>query len=147
MPAIQSSYGTMTGARLGQIAEFYHAEVQASRTVEDVAGIGFGLACYQGVADAGVTKTPNAKFVGISIRTQGTNANLADIWGQGDDLRLMTKGVIWVTAGATVVAGDPVYVAAANGAFTNVSTANVLVVGARFDSGAASGALVKVRLG
>ena len=41
-----------------------------TRTVEDAAGIAFGIACFRGVGDHGVTATPAAgKFMGIAVES------------------------------------------------------------------------------
>lgn len=115
---------------------------------EDEAGMGFGLAVFQGVADSGVTKTASDKFVGItpidiSLVHKGTDV---DKYKKGENAAAQRGGVIWVTNGAApVVKGDPVYVTPA-GAFTNVHNGNTNFRAGRsfFDSSAAAGALVRV---
>lgn len=118
--------------------------------IEDAAGCGFGLPVFQGVKDNGVTKTPSAKFVGITpiditLVHKGTDL---DKYKQGENATAKRGGVIWVTNGAAVVAkGDPVYITPA-GAYTNVEAAGANFAAGRsvFDSSAAAGALVRVEI-
>jgi hypothetical protein len=122
-----------------------------SRICEDVAGIGFGIALWQGVNDNGVTATPGAtsnKFRGVSIRNVSLEPTANDTYLQGGSIGCMIEDVIWVIAGANIAAGDPAYCNATTGAFTNSSAAGAIAIprGAIFDSTAATGALVKLRL-
>ena len=118
-----------------------------SRTIEDAAGVAFGKAVFRGAGDHGATATPTAgKLLGIS-RDHETLAlipgNTADVFPQLATVPIVTQGVIWVTAAATVAPGDQAYVTSA-GAFTNVSTSNTILPGWTFDTTAASGSLVKL---
>jgi len=120
-----------------------------SRTVEDAAGIAFGKAAFRGATDRGCTATPAAgKFMGITIADAGVVPTLdqttADIYQQYATAGLLNEGVIFVTAGAAVAAGDQAYVTSA-GAITNVSSSNTLIP-AKFDEAAASGAIVRLRV-
>lgn len=118
-----------------------------SRTIEDAAGVAFGKAIFRGTGDHGCTATPTAgKLYGIS-RDHETLAllpgNTADVYPQTATVPIVTMGVIWVTAGATVAQGDQAYVTSA-GAFTNSASGNVILPGWFFDTAAASGSLVKL---
>lgn len=121
-----------------------------SRIVEDVAGIGFGKAVFQGAKDNGVTATPSAKFRGITAADPTLVHKGADVdkYVKGENAGVRCGGTIWVTAGAAVVAGDPVYVTPA-GAFTNVDNAgaNFRADKAIYDTSAANAALVRISLG
>lgn len=147
MPAIQSSVTErMRKAVAGQRATMIPATM-ISRTVESAAGLAFGVAAARGANDNGckVWETGNT-FLGITIRERSINPDTqADKFAQYEAARIMTKGDVWVVAGAAVADGEPVYLVAATGAFTNVSSGNIAINGI-FDSTAASGALVKVRL-
>jgi hypothetical protein len=118
-----------------------------SRTCEDAAGIAFGKAVFQGAGDHGVTATPTAgQLMGISIAHEALGllaGQAADVYPQYASVPAMTMGVIIVTASVAVVKRDQAYVTSA-GAFTNVSTSNVILPGWFFDTTAASGALVKL---
>jgi hypothetical protein len=61
----------------------------------------------------------------------------------------MTKGVIWVTAGATVAAGAAVYMVVGTGQagnFTSSAASNLIIPNAIFESSGTVGALVRIRL-
>lgn len=122
--------------------------VLISRQVE-TAAIGFGRAVKQGTADRGVVAASAAadKYRGITVRDQsvldGSDFNV------GEDALIMTKGVIWVTAYDTVVAGAPVYVAVTNSSykFTDTATTNLAIPNAVFEDSGAADELVRIRLG
>lgn len=151
MPAVQTVYSdNQPRAVQGAQATMVPATI-ISRTVEASGGIGFGVAVAQGTADKGIVAfgTGAAKFVGITMldrSARGTSSN-ADAFAHRESARVMTKGDIWVQASVAVAAGDPVYLVAADGKFTNVSTSNTLVPNARFDtSTTAADQLAVVRL-
>lgn len=91
----------------------------------------------------------SARFRGITIAditlVQQTLA-ATDKYQQYGNAGLLVKGVIWVTAGASVTVAQPVYAVPGTGVFTNVAAGNIAIPDAYFDSTAASAALVKVRL-
>ena len=149
MPTVQNTYTTQSAARAGMIANMEEAINLISRTVETAAGIAFGKIVQRGADDDGCKAIGDGsatKYLGITVRTASRDANNPDLFAQYESARIATKGVVWVTAGASVAAGDPVYYTSA-GVITNASSGNTLVPNAAFDSTAASGDLVKVRLG
>ena len=119
-----------------------------SRTVEDAAGIAFGIACFQGATDHGVTATPSATaFMGIALADSGIVAlpgAVVDTYKQYDSAGLLNEGVIFVTPSVNVAKRDPVYVTGA-GVYTNVSTGNTLIP-ATFDETATAGSPVRIRV-
>lgn len=148
--ATQTSYSeTLRPGVPGQIANMIPATL-ISRTVEDAAGVGFGLAVTQGADDYGCSAfgTGDTAILGITVRDRSLDANNPDEFGEGDSARVMTKGAVWVTASVAVNAGDPVYVIPATGAFakTNASSA-VQIAGARWDTSTTGAGLAIVRLG
>lgn len=149
--AVQTVYpSTMPAAVAGAKATEIPATI-ISRTVVDTGSIGFGIAVAQGDEDKTVKPfgTGSTKFVGITLLDRSANGISAnkDSFAEGDSARVMTIGDIWVKASVAVSAGDPVYLVAASGAFTNVSTGNTLVPNARFDtSTTAANQLAVVRL-
>lgn len=148
MPAVQSTYSTQSAARDGMLADMQEGYNAFSRTVETAAGLAFGKPVQRGAADGGCKAIGDGSattFLGVSLRTQSRDANNGDIFAQREDARIADKGVIWVTVGANVAAGDPVYYTTA-GVWTNASSGNVLVANAVWDSTAASGARAKLRL-
>lgn len=145
---IQSTYATdYTRGFAGMVANG-EASNRISRTVEDAAGIAFGKAAFRGAADHGATGTPAAgKFLGIVIADAGVaplTTATADIMPQYSTAGLLNEGVIFVTAGEAVVAGDQAYVTA-GGVINKTLTSNTLIP-AKFDETAASGAIVRLRV-
>lgn len=145
--AIQTSYQETTSAAFeGQIATQIPATL-ISRVVEPSAGLGFGVAVKQGTADNEADAFDGSGDVmGITVRERSLDANDPDKFAQYDNARIMTKGAAWVTASVAVDAGDDVYVTSA-GAFTNVSSGNTQISGAKFDTSTTGEALAIVRLG
>ena len=145
--AVQTNYPSNQPAA---VAGAQATEIPAtiiSRTVETAAGIGFGKPVAQGAADKSVVAYAGSGFVGITLLDRsatGVSGN-PDAFPQYASARVITKGDVWVVAGAAVTAGQPVYLTAA-GVFTNVATDNAAIAGARWDTSAASGALAVVRL-
>src|SRR5690606_33541782 len=124
--AVQTTYSdTIRAGVPGQIVSTEPATL-ISRTVEDAAGIGFGVAVAQGTADKGCKAfgSGDTAILGITVRERSIDASDADEFGQYVDARVMTKGVVWVTASVAVNAGDPVYVVPATGAFANTSASS-----------------------
>lgn len=152
MPAVQTNYtATLSPGVVGAQATMLPATI-ISRTVEPANGLAFGVAVAQGTTDKGVVAFGGAanKFVGITMldRSAVGTAAAPDSFAQGASARVMTIGDIWVQASVQVAAGDPVYLVAATGLFTNVSTSNVAVPNARFDtSTTGDNQLAVVRLG
>jgi hypothetical protein len=146
MPAVQTTYGTVHSPAVeGMVANMEDHNV-ITRVLESAAGIGFGKIAMRGTVDGTIKVSAAASdYLGITVldTTQAQDSFL-----QYANVPVMTKGVIWVTAGATVVQGDPVYYVPATGVLTNVDGggANTLVPNATWDSSAASGALAKLRL-
>lgn len=140
--AIQTVYNeTLDAGRLGAIADLTDKTLLSR--VAEVGAIGFGLPVVQGADDKGAhkAKTGDTKIFGICVRERST---INDNFAVGDNMRVMTKGCIWVTASVAVSAGDPVTVVVATAAFSN--TGGVAMSGAVYESSAGIGELVKVRL-
>ena len=145
--AVQTSYTATHAAALEGMEGDTDASGthNVSRTCE--ATVGYGKAVSQGAGDHGVVPFASAvtKFLGVTVRDQAVDPTSPNGFRQYDTAPVKRRGTIWVVVSAPVAAGDPVYLTAA-GAFTNISTSNTLVTGARFDTTAASGALALLRL-
>ena len=117
MPAIQTTYNsTHPAAYEGMVADIVPATI-ISRTVENAA-LGFGKVAVQG-AGAQATRAPTTgvtNFIGITVRDQAADPNLASQYAIGATAALLTYGAIWVLAGETVAEGDPVYFVPLTGA-------------------------------
>jgi len=131
----------------GQIA---NGELQnrITRTCEDVAGIAFGRAVFQGTGDHGCTATPSAALsLGVAIVDHGNvrkSGDTADVYARYENVPIMERGVVWVLNGAApVVRNESVYVTPA-GAYTNVASGNVQLDGWKFQHSAAAGAMVRI---
>ena len=126
----------------GSIATTENRDVK-SRTVEDAAGIAFGLAVAQGANDKGVraVKTGDTKFVGITALDLSSRDDAKFL--QHESARVLKKGVIWVEVTEAVKAGDDVAVDLATGKF-NKSGAKY--PNARFETSAVAGKLAQVEL-
>lgn len=138
----------------GQVADLGLHDI-ISRTVEDVAGIGFGKPVKQGVQPRGVTATVTGTLdiIGITVRNVATanDGTNIDLHPQYDGVGIMRKGVIWarVTDAGGVVAGDPVWMARATGLFSNAdlgSGGSIRLAGARWESPAANNGLARMRV-
>ena len=93
-----------------------------------------------------ITVSGGGVYVGVTVRDQSIDVASVDAYPVGANAAVLLKGTIWVTVGATVVAGDPAYFVPATGVITNVAAGNISIPNARFETGASSGALAKLRL-
>ena len=126
----------------GSIATTENCDIK-SRTVEDAAGIAFGLAVAQGANDKGIraVKAGDTKFVGITALDLSSRDDGKFL--QFESARILKKGVIWVQVTETVNAGDDVAVDLATGKF-NKSGAKY--PNARFETSGVAGGLAQVEL-
>lgn len=93
------------------------------------------------------TFTANADFLGLAILhpTVPPDLTAPDAYPQYYTGAFMTMGVMFVTAGATVADGDPVYWNPATGRYTN-NSAHVRIPSCVFDTSGVNGDLVEVAL-
>lgn len=126
----------------GSIATTENCDIK-SRTVEDAAGIAFGLAVAQGANDKGIraVKAGDTKFVGITALDLSSRYDGKFL--QCESARILKKGVIWVEVTEDVKAGDDVAVDLATGKF-NKSGAKY--PNARFETSGVAGGLAQVEL-
>lgn len=147
MAVVQNTYtDTIAAGHAGMIANGETSN-RITRTIQDVAGIGFGRAAFQGPGDHDCTATPTAgQLLGITIAHEALGllpGQTPDIYARYENVPILTLGSILVIAGANVADREQAYVTPA-GAFTNVPTSNVILPDWFFDTTAASGALVKL---
>lgn len=126
----------------GSIATTENRDIK-SRTVEDAAGIAFGLAVAQGANDKGIraVKAGDTKFVGITALDISSRDDAKFV--QYESARILKKGVIWVEVTEDVKAGDDVAVDLATGKF-NKSGAKY--PNARFETSGVAGGLAQIEL-
>ncbi len=130
----------MSEAFAGMIAEGQPSRDISSRKVE-TAEVAFGLAVGLGAADESC-KLSGAGFEGITVADKSREA---DKYAVGEVAGLMREGTIWVTASTNVAPSDPVTFTAATGVIgAGLATA---IDGAKFETTASAGDLVKVYLG
>jgi hypothetical protein len=97
-----------------------------SKTVETVAGIGFGLVVSQGAREDGIVVGGAANPIGLTMRDvtlarspiDPLSSVLApiDVYPQWSNAAIRSRGHIWVLATATVNPGDTLFYNAATGA-------------------------------
>ena len=94
-----------------------------------------------------VTYTANAEFVGLAALTGAVpaNASTPDAYPQYFTGAFMTQGQMFVIAGDTVGAGDPVYWDPSDKRYTATST-HIRIPGATFDTGGVDGGIVEISL-
>lgn len=145
---VQSTYPSTPAIGFAGMVKNGEKSNRISRTVEDAAGMAFGVAAFRGSGDHGCTGTPAAnKFLGIVMADVGQVpglGNTADTLAQYTTATLLNEGVIFVQGSLAVNQGDQVYVTA-GGAFTNVSTSNTLIP-ARFDATLTGAGIVPIRV-
>lgn len=142
--SVQTNYADNIPAGYAGAIANEEPRVLISRNVEDAAGIAFGLAVMQGVADKGCVVSDGSAFLGVTVRDQSVDPATPNLFAEDEEARIMTKGVIWVENSGGVAAGDRVE-ALADGALG--STTGAGISGARWDTTAADGVLAQLRLG
>lgn len=149
MAFVQSTYSeNIAIAVAGMLADADHSV--DTRVCETAAGIGFGVACGQGTANNGVRLGAAAAtgFVGISVRDKTLVNSEGDEYQQYNNVGVMTRGDIWVTVGADVVAGNDVTFVASTGVLSTAtaSGSQFTIAGARWMTSATAGKLALLRL-
>lgn len=144
MPAIQTTYAT-THARWveGMVLNMEPSTI-VTRLAEDAEGIGFGKVAVKGTADNQVVDSEaTVPFVGIAV-LDPTRPN--GKYEQYDNVAVMKKGVIVVSASEAVAVGDPVYYTPATGVLSKTSTSNTLIAGATWETSTSGAGLAALRL-
>jgi len=141
---VQDFIGTYTSqTRLG-----YAGMIAESQMVRDVASkvvttalIPFGRAVGAGATD-GTVRLGGTGFEGITVADK---TRAADQYAVGEMAGVLRKGTIWVVASTNVGPADPVTFTAATGVIgAGLATT---IAGAKFETTATAGNLVRVYLG
>lgn len=148
MPAVQTTYDAVRPVGYAGMIANGETSNRISRTVEDATAIGFGKPAFRGAGDHGVTATPSAALMGITIANYAAPAVAAtgvqvDSYPQSSTAGILTQGVIWVQSSVAVADGDQAYVTSA-GALTNVSTSNTILTGWFFQDTLSAGGLTRL---
>lgn len=133
MAVYQSTYDAVRPVGYAGMIANGETSNRISRTVEDATAIGFGKPVFRGTGDHGVTATPSAALMGITIANYAAPAVVAtgvqaDAYPQLSTAGILTQGVVWVQSSVAVADGDQAYVTSA-GVITNVSTSNTILTG------------------
>ena len=150
--AVQTTYNeNIDAARAGMIANTEGVFNVVSRTVEDAAGVGFGLVVDQGANDGGAVavSASTTSPIGFTVRERSVNPATPNKFAQYESARIMTKGVIWatVTDAGGVAANDDVWLTLSTGALSNADAGGddgLQLAGCKWVSSAANGALAKI---
>lgn len=150
MSTYQTTYAEKQAIGIhGQVA---NAELsnRISRTIE-TAAVPFGAPVQRGAADHGAVAFSTGDFLGIAILNPAVPGNVAtastpDQYPVGFTAAILTKGQMYVTAGATVVQGDAVYYNTVTKRYVPASGTNIVgpLTGCFFDTGGANGAIVEI---
>lgn len=147
-PAVQSAYSeTIRKGFPGMIADSEVAN-KVSRVLQ-TGNLIFGIPAIKGNADRNcVIAATTGQFVGITVMDTTLLHATPDRYEAGDNVALMDKGVIWVTAGGTitpasVVSWDP---ADPTAGWKASATGFLPIPGAKFLDSGVDGDVVRVRL-
>jgi hypothetical protein len=120
MAELQTSYSnSIVKGYAGMVADGETSN-RISRTIEDAAGVGFGLPVYRGSGDHGCVGTIGtlATFLGFTIATSGIGlvaGATADVYPQYESVPIMTGGAIYVAVKGAVVDGAAITIGAGGG--------------------------------
>ncbi|MAN86431.1 MAG: hypothetical protein CL555_06080 [Algoriphagus sp.] len=121
MPTLQSTYSEAPAKGFAGMVANGETSNRITRTVEDSAGIGFGVPVYRGSGDHGCTATVGtlATFLGFTIATSAqapVAGQDADTYAQYDNVPVMTQGAIFVEVTGAVADGAALTVGTGAGA-------------------------------
>ncbi|MDZ7904609.1 MAG: hypothetical protein U5N55_01585 [Cypionkella sp.] len=139
---------TVIGGYTNKTPLGYAGMIAEGQTIKDVASevvttasVAFGLAVGRGATDGSV-RLGGTGFEGITVADK---TRAADLYTVGEMAGILRKGTIWVTASTNVGPADPVTFTAATGVIgAGLATT---IAGAKFETTATSGNLVRVYLG
>lgn len=124
-----------------------------SRTIE-TAAVPFGAPVQRGAADHGAANFVDGAFIGIAILNPAVPGNVAtattpDQYPVGFTAAILTRGQMYVTAGAAVVPGDDVYYVTATKRYTTTAAAGAVgpLPGVYFDTSGGDGDIVEISVG
>lgn len=127
MPTLQSTYGEAPAKGFAGMVANGETSNRITRTIEDSAGVAFGVPVYRGSGDHGCTATVGtlASFLGFTIGTsaQGLVAGeTADTFAQYDNVPVMTQGAILVEVTGSVADGDAITIGTGAGAADGIGS-------------------------
>ena len=121
MATLQSSYGSTIAKGFAGMVPNAETSNRISRTVEDAAGIAFGVPVYRGTDDHGCTATVGtlATFLGWTMAKSDlpvTADRDADEYAQYDSAAIVTSGAILIHVTGAVTDGAAITVGTGAGA-------------------------------
>lgn len=157
MAVVQASFGDPARQKAPGVVDNGETHSIFTRPL-DGAGAFFGRALFRTAGSKIVTATPAAgAFIGISVASEGEatfpsfaypgdgSGVINDVYEPYESCPILSKGLIWILAGANVTAGAQAYVTS-GGAFTGSSSGNLLIP-ARFEDAASASGLTRLRVG
>lgn len=121
MTVLQSTFGEDPAVGYAGMVADGETSNRITRTIEDAAGVGFGVPVYRGAGDHGCTATVGtlATFLGWTIAAQGQGlvaGQTADTYAQHDNVPIMTGGAIFINVKGAVADGAAITVGTGAGA-------------------------------
>jgi hypothetical protein len=135
---------TMRAGVAGAIASM-EGERLISRTVQDAAGIAFGLAVEAGTEENTCITGSAGPFLGVTVMDRGISPDFPNGFAQYTTARIMTQGVLWVEVTEAVNQKDLVKYDPATKKWGKTAGVNFGV--ARFESKTTAGGIAKLSLG
>lgn len=150
MPVVQTTYPTTQApGYLGQVANGEWVTNVISRIVDPAStvAVAFGDVVLQGASEQLVVSANGATGAvrGIAVRDTTLSPTNNDQYLASNSIAVLTKGVIWVTAGVAVTPGQAAFVTSA-GVLTAIASGNTALPNAIWESAAAAAGLAKLRL-
>ncbi|MFP5078303.1 DUF2190 domain-containing protein [Rhizobium sp. YIM 134829] len=148
MANIQSSYAATHARWIEGMVPDMRPSVDITRVVETAGGIGFGKVAQRGTADNQCkVSSASPKFLGITLLDNTQVGATVDTYPQYANAAIRQKGPVVVQASVAVAQGDDVYFVPATGVLTNVSSGNVQIPGAKWETSTTGAGLAVVFLG
>jgi hypothetical protein len=147
----QTSYDIRQGKAYAGLIYAQAPHDIVSRSVETVAGIGFGVAVTRGTdADKQIVPAASADFLGVTIRSleqEGGEAGAIQ-WNAKETAGVMRSGYIWAVCPTGCVPGDAVNYADGTGVLDSgaAGAGATSLDGASWETTAVAGELAVVRL-
>jgi len=147
----QTSYDIRQGKAYAGLIYAQAPHDIVSRSVETVAGIGFGVAVTRGTdADKQIVPAASADFLGITIRSLEKEGGTAGAiqWNAKETAGVMRSGYIWAVCPTGCVPGDAVNYADGTGVLDSgaAGAGSTSLDGASWETTAVAGELAVVRL-
>ena len=127
MPVLQTTYTNDQPVAYAGMVGNGETSNRITRSVEDAAGIAFGVPVYRGTGDHGCTATVGtlATFLGFTIANSAqapVAGQDADEYQQYDNANILTNGPIYVAVTGTVADGAAITIGTGAGASDGIGS-------------------------